>query len=415
MKKFYIKTICLGFLLLFSLTACEPTSQPDSVPTFSYQFTIRDDSDGDLLKGAGVRLAIGGTTTKTVFTVDDGTALFELDRSFIDRTAQVDVTLEGYESYTSFVNLQEGVLPSEIRLTKRGIVVITATPSDTPTVNSETTVPVTSATATSTSVVTTVETNTPQVPLKTPTPSVALATDTAQPPPTSTVESPTPTPSPSNVSLPQLQIVSSNTFLYIYANEEPGQALMNDIANGEIVNLLATTEDYSWFYIEIPERAVGWIPAVKARAYNEFVWGEIFVSDDLYGGFIESNNPSTSGSEGSSGSSSGSSLSCGLAVQTARDETTAELIINWRGVTSAAHHLLLNIRGNDGREVFTNPIYGGEFIDRSNNSTEGSYRMPFTKLQEMGYLERSSFTLTLRTQTADNRDLCIKSTVFDIP
>ncbi|NOG37374.1 MAG: hypothetical protein HND44_22815 [Chloroflexi bacterium] len=201
------KQYVILLVLLFLLIGCGGK--------FNYQVRVEDTS-GLPIKNARVELAVGGSfAVLSNYTDNNGYALIEVDGSRAGKQALLKVSVDGYGTYSQYVNLDKDTLPSVIMLAKPG-----SSGSLTPT-------PVATNPVTPTSTVTLPPTDTPVPPVSpddtlTPIPPspTSTATSTNTPSPT-----PTDTPTPTRV-MGSTQVRAIQDGIFVYAGPDSGQPHM---------------------------------------------------------------------------------------------------------------------------------------------------------------------------------------------
>lgn len=215
---------------------------------FNYQVRV-EDSSGLPIKNAHVELAVGGSfATLSNYTDNNGYALIEVDGSRAGKQALLRVSVDGYGTYSQYVNLDKDTLPSFIMLAKPG--------SSGPLPPA----PVAANPVTPTSAVTLPPTDTP-VPVVPP-------TDTMTPsplPPTFTATSTnTPSPTPTDTPRPivvtgSVQVQAIQDGMFVYAGPDSGQPHMGVLRLRETADIIGKTQQGEWLEVITSRGIEGWI------------------------------------------------------------------------------------------------------------------------------------------------------------
>lgn len=227
---------------------------------FNYQVRVRDAENGTALTNVSVMLEIQASNlTPLVERTDSlGLARIPVVNGYVGRPGRLVVELDGYETYTRFLDLRVGQLPENVFLERLPMVSevsnrATATAVSTATPTAVSMPPPASPTAVSTATPT--HTATP-LPTETATPTPS-ATHTFTPTPTHTF---TPTPTPAG-----LFVVETTAYIKAYASAQAVEAqAVGALAPGTELNILRTEPGYGgaeWYAFRLAPGLIAWVDA----------------------------------------------------------------------------------------------------------------------------------------------------------
>lgn len=246
-------TIFLLVVVGLFLSACDggggapqPTAQPISSNKTLLQVSVRDANSLYPIKNVRVRLITPEQTFAVQFTDDYGIATFDVDVSLLQKNAQFEAVMPGYEIYLQSVTLDNAsVLP------------IALAPTDTDTDGSEpfetpTSTPTTEVTVTALPTSTAVPTST-STPTNTPT-----STPTHTPTATATNTS-TPTPSDQLADTITLSRHDGAATVYVLAGPDISNVQLGTLAVNEIAEVIGRTQQNEWLQIKTERDVEGWV------------------------------------------------------------------------------------------------------------------------------------------------------------
>ena len=367
MKVFYKFVVLLFVLATLGLSECQPTPVP-----FAYQVHVRDRTTTADLENAEVRINLGGEfVPKIGYTNNLGITIFDIDSSIVGQRGQLTINAEGYEPYDIDIQLVDGQLPTDIRLSRKTGGNVTAIP--TATSLALTTPPTMTSTPAATATMTKMTTKTP----------------TNQPTDLPT-HTPTHTPTPVKIDRVEIMVLNSNTEVYTGPSVFNGVRAMQN-AN-DVLEVLGKTIDAKWFNVRRPDGIDGWIEAENVTFVGEVDVAEISV---VTVGVAAGETPV-----------SGGACSLGIGIQL----DLATMVVTWSGVAEETDRLVLSIAHvEDGTQI----VFPSN-IDKNAVDQNTGYTVAYD-LGNRQIAKGESYVITLQAVDVAGNSLCTARDTFTRP
>ncbi|MEZ4590009.1 MAG: SH3 domain-containing protein [Chloroflexota bacterium] len=366
----------------------QPTAQPISSNKTLIQVSVRDSNSLYPIKNVRVRLIIPGQTFPVQVSDEYGMATFDVDVSLLQKNAQFEAVMPGYEIYLQSVTLDNAsVLP--IALVPNDSDRDSSEPSET-----ATSTPTTEVTATSSPTNTAVPTST-STPTNTPT-----STPTHTPTATATNTS-TPTPSGQSVDAITLSRRDGVATVYVLAGPDISNVQLGTLAVNEVAEVIGRTEQNEWLQIETDRNVKGWVANCEVELSSSDL-------DDVpiaWNGAVTAKT-CANGNSGTTVVPSGNCVNVTLSRTDWPSKEFDDVLLTWSNVPTNAAQLKLWVEGptNDGVTAYV--------IHPTFSDTQTPYNVELFKFEDGDFKPGVPYTYVVQPLNAAGGIICTTQGTF---